>query len=857
MSSAGQAVGGVVGAVAGFFLGGGPTGALYGAQAGMMLGGLLHPPKGPTVDGPRLNDLSVQTSTYGAVIPRVYGAITVDGNVFWLENNSIKETITKKKSGGKGGGAKTTTRTYSYSATFAVGLCKGPVVGIRRLWIGANLVYDAGSSDTNTIVASNQAATGFRLYTGTDTQQPDARMQATLGVANTPAWRGLCYLVFYDLDLTKYGNSLLGAQVRAEVLQSGAIYTYPYTAFSGLSAYYWHSPVWDGTVYCSVAYFQHAVVASTDGLSWQQYAIPNGGATNYQGTASDGAGTLLAYGVNQVWRSTDHGVTWTGYSLPGFVGYTTQIVWNGTTFLAITDTGNFFTSPNGITWTAQTPPAGLGSYGRTLCWNGSMWFVRPTFGTGREIWSSPSGATGSWTLAYTMPGDFNNHNLCAVLNGRVLYMGMGTVASYGPCAVWSDDGASWSYHAMPQSGDSLLSDGTNFWTEHGGVAYYSADGITWTYWTGPAQGTNYKGGYGNGFIVYLGNSGGVGFRITKQFASALPATLGAIVGAECLQSGLLAAGDIDVSALTSGVYGYRVASVGAIRAALEPLQAAWPFDVVQRGYVIRFVARGGSSVVTIPQTDLDARGAGASAGVQITTSREMDSQIPRKVTVQYLDLDREYNALAVEILEIAQCEPTRQACRPDDPELFRIGDTDAVLYLLLQLGLEAHVKIVRFLRAEVECQRDHRVHRVASIHRRRDMFAEFIRVDEEVPCLVGQLDRFRQTVPVHLLAGDLFTELNGLMKLFLGILDIQFFNFVMVPVRVPWRIIHVGDKHGDILLVMLGRLRPLEPRVAQELAVAEHHIGPRHAAPRCPFGCLTEFFAHHVKADVAGRICAQ
>ena len=643
MSSAGQAVGGVVGAVAGFFLGGGPTGALYGAQAGMMLGGLLHPPKGPTVDGPRLNDLSVQTSTYGAVIPRVYGAITVDGNVFWLENNSIKETITKKKRGGKGGGAKTTTRTYSYSATFAVGLCKGPVVGIRRLWIGANLVYDAGSSDTNTIVASNQAATGFRLYTGTDTQQPDARMQATLGVANTPAWRGLCYLVFYDLDLTKYGNSLLGAQVRAEVLQSGAIYTYPYTAFSGLSAYYWHSPVWDGTVYCSVAYFQHAVVASTDGLSWQQYAIPNGGATNYQGTASDGAGTLLAYGVNQVWRSTDHGVTWTGYSLPGFVGYTTQIVWNGTTFLAITDTGNFFTSPNGITWTAQTPPAGLGSYGRTLCWNGSMWFVRPTFGTGREIWSSPSGATGSWTLAYTMPGDFNNHNLCAVLNGRVLYMGMGTVASYGPCAVWSDDGASWSYHAMPQSGDSLLSDGTNFWTEHGGVAYYSADGITWTYWTGPALGTNYNGGYGNGFIVYLGNSGGVGFRITKQFASALPATLGAIVGAECLQSGLLAAGDIDVSALTSGVYGYRVASVGAIRAALEPLQAAWPFDVVQRGYVIRFVARGGSSVVTIPQTDLDARGAGASAGVQITTSREMDSQIPRKVTVQYLDLDREYN----------------------------------------------------------------------------------------------------------------------------------------------------------------------------------------------------------------------
>jgi len=131
MSTGGQAVGGLVGGIAGFFLAG-PLGAsaltssLYGAQIGMMAGGYLDPPKGPTVNGPRLDDLSVQTSTYGAVIPRVYGTVTVNGNVFWLENNQIKETVTKKKSGGKGGGSKTTTRTYTYSATFAVGLCKGP-----------------------------------------------------------------------------------------------------------------------------------------------------------------------------------------------------------------------------------------------------------------------------------------------------------------------------------------------------------------------------------------------------------------------------------------------------------------------------------------------------------------------------------------------------------------------------------------------------------------------------------------------------------------------------------------------------------------------------------------------------------
>ncbi len=212
MSSVGQAVGGIAGAVVGFFVGG-PSGALYGAQLGMMAGGYLDPPKGPTIEGPRLDDLTVQTSTYGAVIPRLYGTITTSGNVFWLENNKLKEKVKKTKSGGKGGGSATTTKTYSYYPTFAVGLCQGPIVGVRRLWIRDRLIYDAGSSDMSAIIASNQSASLFDIYTGTDAQLPDDRMQATLGIDATPAYRGLAYLVFKDLPLKDYGNSLLGAQV--------------------------------------------------------------------------------------------------------------------------------------------------------------------------------------------------------------------------------------------------------------------------------------------------------------------------------------------------------------------------------------------------------------------------------------------------------------------------------------------------------------------------------------------------------------------------------------------------------------------------------------------------------------------
>ena len=118
MSSVGQALGGVVGGVIGFMVGG-PTGALYGAQIGMLGGGLLDPPK---VKGPRLDDLSFQTSTYGAFIPRVYGTVAIHGNVFWLKGNSLTES--SSTSSAKGGPEVTS---YSYSATFAVGLCQGPI----------------------------------------------------------------------------------------------------------------------------------------------------------------------------------------------------------------------------------------------------------------------------------------------------------------------------------------------------------------------------------------------------------------------------------------------------------------------------------------------------------------------------------------------------------------------------------------------------------------------------------------------------------------------------------------------------------------------------------------------------------
>ena len=223
----GQWAGAIVGAVAGFFTGGSTwyyTAAMMasGASMGASIGGMLDPPKGPRLFGPRLSDLTQQSSSYGQIIPRVYGSVALLGNVFWIENNALKETSHTEEQGGKGGGSSSETTTYTYSSTFALGLCTGPIVGIRRIWASGTLIYDAGSSDISTMIASNASVSGWRLYLGNDAQQPDPRMQAALGIANTPAFRGLAYIVFDDFDLGKYGNTLMGAQIKVEVLTASS-----------------------------------------------------------------------------------------------------------------------------------------------------------------------------------------------------------------------------------------------------------------------------------------------------------------------------------------------------------------------------------------------------------------------------------------------------------------------------------------------------------------------------------------------------------------------------------------------------------------------------------------------------------
>lgn len=662
MSSAGQAAGGVIGAVIGFFAGG-PSGALYGAQLGMGIGGYIDPPKGPKIQGPRLSDLAVQTSTYGAFIPRIYGTVAQTGNVFWLENNQLKEVAkTEEQGGSKGGGGGAEVTSYTYYATFAVGLCDTngvPIAGIRRIWIGSKLFYDAGSADIGTLAASNEASPLFKLYTGTETQLPDPRMQATLGVANTPAYRGLAYLVFYDLPLADYQNSLAGAQIKVEVVGSGTT-TYSVTQTAAVYEYGEHQR------FAIVGNYLYAYTALANKLNVFNIANPAkpfivGFATSVSAVQDlersgdyiytvDQTGNLYTHNISVRESPVVYGSTvYTGGVYPqrmaadGNYLYTAN--YGSSTFpfngsLQIFDIASFTPILKAtLFFTERARDVAIyGNYAYIIFQDADLQIVDiSNKSLPVVVGSFPMAAL--TTNLIKIAGNFAY--ITTSLSGlRILDLTTPTApVARGICAIPGGPYALvWENNYIYMTTGSFGANGIEVFNVSNPDMPFSAAGAAGG--GSSVQGIAVKNNY-----IFAGNSL---YELRSFFfsgpliASVSPA-LSTIVQAECLASKLLGATDIDTVALTSTVRGYRVSSLGAIRGGLEPLQGAWPFDAVQAGYKIKFIPRGQASVATISVGKLDARAAGNKPGVQIKNIREMDSVLPRKVSIKYFDSEREYD----------------------------------------------------------------------------------------------------------------------------------------------------------------------------------------------------------------------
>lgn len=566
---------------------------------GLGVPGWLDRKFGPKdADTPSPTIPTVQDSAYGNPIPSIYGVVGIAGNVIWLKGGKLDVKVKKNKSGGKGGASSSATTTYSYFATFALSLCEGEIAGIRRIWCGDKLIYNAGSDDLETIVASNEKAKGWKLYRGTDDQLPDPDMQADRGVANTPAYRGLAYIKFKQFALKDYGDSLAGSQFKVEVvksLEAAGSYEVLNRVISGSSGNFFTSNM--AGVFCRI-YNQdaHTITSHTIGTSYvSDPAAPNWGyAHAWHGddnvyvnailselhVPNGGTYSLVGYDVSNG--------NWTGFR-------------NGNRFFVYSVSN---ANADNICATGDVSTVNIKGQGNTCICNGLDCVIALTTNKIRK---------------YSL--------VDLSLISEVSYspnpapVGSPSYASY-------DDGVVYVY----SFGNTILQ---GFNPDTGEQVYYTNDLPPLTAGTAGIPGF-----VTSGVLVrvdYSSNRLNV-FNI-HPFTAVKP-TIGFIIENECRKSSLLTSLDMDVDLLTQPITGYQ-RNGGSIREVIEPLRTAYPFDLFQSGYKLKGIPRGQNPIATVPWTDLAATN-DEDIPDSLPYTLEMDTQLPAKVTVTGLSAAREY-----------------------------------------------------------------------------------------------------------------------------------------------------------------------------------------------------------------------
>jgi len=204
---------GAVGTAIGTGIGGGLLGisaATIGGAIGSGIGKLIDNAiisaltPAQRVEGPRLSEMTVMTSTEGAPMGRLHGIMRISGNLIWTTRFKETKTTETERVGGKGGPSqKVETTTYTYSVSMAIAFGEGNErTQLGRVWMDGKEV--------------DLSKTDFEFYRGTEDQAPDSTIQSIEGAGNTPAFRGTTYIVFTDFDLTSYGNRI--PQTTAEII---------------------------------------------------------------------------------------------------------------------------------------------------------------------------------------------------------------------------------------------------------------------------------------------------------------------------------------------------------------------------------------------------------------------------------------------------------------------------------------------------------------------------------------------------------------------------------------------------------------------------------------------------------------
>lgn len=696
---------GLAGAAAGNFLipagipALGLTGAGIGWSIGSALGGYALAPDLPDQQGPRLEDARVTSSAYGQAIPKVYSTASIAGNI--IDASAVRE---RRKSstvsaGGKDfGGPSQTTTTYSYDADLAVLLCEGEVAAILQIYANETLIYDATSGSE--IVSPDWLS--FKLYPGSETQQPDPTLEAIHSPDPVPAYRGWAYVVFQGYQFGQRGISVnfrfvvaksatntptetdislagpvagVGVSPRSQVVVAPINYASAQTAGEDVTALVgidpfsraivWQTSITDGDAFYTRSWPVPCVHPDYVGLPFAEFtaiAVPEKGFPGTDGhlvlyDAITGA-LLTRYAVTD-W-SSGTAVAFPYPLLLSFVHHTSNV----SAVVSLT-WQNFNAVADSYSGTAISPPSGyvFGDPGIAMASNNDgLVLVHGETDPGGVLAMIIVDCSGTaiTTTGVTLTNGGANYvgNVWDESNG--CWWTLSNKASAGP-VIYSvtPAGVATEYdldalHGVDSTdctvtvadGDPGLAidalNGDLWWQCTNGTAY------RWNPNSGAAP-VAFSGGDNDGGIVYhrgtrtlWGVSGSTAHGFHTVGLTGNAESLQAVV--EDLVDGTeIQTADLDASALAAiSVDGFVVGRVMARRAALQMLRTVYLFDLVERSGVITAILRGRTPTVTLGDDDLGAHTPGSQPPPALTISQAAEASLPQQLDLTYLSAAQNY-----------------------------------------------------------------------------------------------------------------------------------------------------------------------------------------------------------------------
>jgi hypothetical protein len=680
----GSFVGGAIGATIGFFASGGNP---YAVQAGYIIGAGVGASFDslPDQQGPRLSDLSVQSSEYGKPIPIVYGTIGLAGNIIWA--SEIVEVRTDTETGGGKGGPSQTTTTYAYFGNFAVAVCEGEV-DILRMWAGPDkrLIWDGESTTT-------EGGT-VRVYTGSDSQLPDPLMESALGVGNVPAYRGTAYVVFENFPLANDGNRLpfLTIEVNSRIV-GGFRSTKPPTYLGLATPEYYaatfyvlacfdpvNKNIWSSQVHASLSSSEINEISCNSDITQSKlssvFFTPSDGyralesmifvAGSPNKIVISGSNFLSDFWIEINADTREFIQSYTG-AYRGVHGIDQEIISPTGIRYQFRAWGWYTISNEGSPTLGTLYPAGTGvgssvfigsavamkdHFAVSLYGSASNTCVR-SYATNALVWNFPYTVSASRNMAY----DHDRERIVlvqgtatfALLDAITGASGLHTVANPSGADASPPAFAGWNlvqtsvvyasgYYIFGVGGDAVR--GTTLWLVNPDTLVCD---YTFTYdlktktsmLVGPLLVPS--GGRRKGYLLAFDTDSvkRLQYRIAGSELSTVVADLSDRAG--------LTEGQYNTQALIDIVDGYAVARQTSVRGAIDALRPAYYFDAVESDGVIKYVKRGGAVAVVIPDDDLAAHEVGQDSPDPLMVTRQMESELPRAVYVNHLLAATEYS----------------------------------------------------------------------------------------------------------------------------------------------------------------------------------------------------------------------